>query len=404
MVVAESEVAEAESWAAAAEMNDQGGASLGHETLRGSISGPQIENDAAVEVVSGAAWRDRGNSPLLGDPAQCATLPPPRAISDVTLVMHTSSERLWMLPHICTRWGGPMVMVALRGPDSGMNGRSLLEATAGGSNCSLLRLEVGPPSELELGTAYPINWLRNQGIRCVATTHYLVADVDFWPSTELRQLIRQQLPGWTPSLKRALVLPNFQRSGHGCRNSADLRACRTAFDRGDVRMPATFEDLHDCLGKNDCSVFDSEFNALGQSSTDTAHWKRLEFGQLMRITCLQSERYEPFVVLSRSDETPIFDERFTGYGKNKVEFVVHLRYAGYMFEVLGRGFLVHFPHPKSHAKAKWLHTSAHVEVEHLYSEWRASLKRVYLNVSTQRTPICPKRQIVPQRIPTPEFI
>ena len=39
-----------------------------------------------------------------------------------------------------------------------------------------------------------------------------------------------------------------------------------------------------------------------------------------------------------------FDERFVGYGKNKVQLLVHLRRAGYAFDVLGGGFVVHFPH------------------------------------------------------------
>lgn len=43
--------------------------------------------------------------------------------------------------------------------------------------------------------------------------------------------------------------------------------------------------------------------------------------------------------------------------------LVHLRHAGYAFDVLGRGFLVHFPHPRSAAKHHWLHSSAHGKVD-----------------------------------------
>ena len=32
--------------------------------------------------------------------------------------------------------------------------------------------------------------------------------------------------------------------------------------------------------------------------------------------------------------TPLYDERFTGYGKNKIEHVTHLRWAGWRFAVL----------------------------------------------------------------------
>ena len=35
-------------------------------------------------------------------------------LTDVTLVTQASTERLWMVPYICTRWGGHMIVVSLR--------------------------------------------------------------------------------------------------------------------------------------------------------------------------------------------------------------------------------------------------------------------------------------------------
>lgn len=48
--------------------------------------------------------------PVLTDAAQCGEAPQDPSL-DVTLVMHASADRLWMLPEICDRWGGPMVAV-----------------------------------------------------------------------------------------------------------------------------------------------------------------------------------------------------------------------------------------------------------------------------------------------------
>ena len=48
-----------------------------------------------------------------------------------------------------------------------------------------------------------------------------------------------------------------------------------------------------------------------------------------------------------------YDERFTGYGKNKIELVMRLRASGWTFFVLPRAFAVHVPHPTSAAHAHW---------------------------------------------------
>ena len=59
--------------------------------------------------------------------------------------------------------------------------------------------------------------------------------------------------------------------------------------------------------------------------------------------------------------------------------------------MLGRGFLLHFPHPKSAAKDKWLHTSAHQKVERLYQTFESEVAAKYKGV-TQRTPLCEPRR------------
>lgn len=43
---------------------------------------------------------------------------------------------------------------------------------------------------------------------------------------------------------------------------------------------------------------------------------------------------------------PMFNEIFYNYGRNKVEWIEHLRYLGYKFAILVQGFGVDISHPR----------------------------------------------------------
>ena len=50
-----------------------------------------------------------------------------------------------------------------------------------------------------------------------------------------------------------------------------------------------------------------------------------------------------FVIVSKT-ALPQFDEDFVDYGYNKVQWLEHLRYMGYDFQILTNGFAVDIPH------------------------------------------------------------
>lgn len=54
-----------------------------------------------------------------------------------------------------------------------------------------------------------------------------------------------------------------------------------------------------------------------------------------------------YVMVRKCDSMPMFDERFVNYGYNKVQWLEHLRYVGYDFEILTNGFAVDIPHKRS---------------------------------------------------------
>ena len=55
------------------------------------------------------------------------------------------------------------------------------------------------------------------------------------------------------------------------------------------------------------------------------------------------KRYEPWGIVSRR-LMPWFDERFRGYGRNKIVFVAALNATGFSFVVDHRSYVVHRPH------------------------------------------------------------
>ena len=165
------------------------------------------------------------------------------------------------------------------------------------------------------------------------------------------------------------------------------------------------------IGK--CIVFQSQVNVDGHSTTNSNDWLKRKWydnnnnnnndennnndpasssSPFRSIPCFHTARYEPYVVLewcrphdddkvvldsnttvttrngdkknkkNGNDDmdrdrrlllppmAPNYDERFHGYGKNKIELISHLRKAGYRFVILPEGFLIHNPHPESFAR------------------------------------------------------
>ena len=69
---------------------------------------------------------------------------------------------------------------------------------------------------------------------------------------------------------------------------------------------------------------------------------------------------------------------------------MHLRHAGYTFEVLGGAFVLHFPHQRSDAKHHWLHSSAHAKVDRLFVTFTRELMKRYAD-TPPATPLCDRR-------------
>ena len=93
--------------------------------------------------------------------------------------------------------------------------------------------------------------------------------------------------------------------------------------------------------------------------------------------------------------TPPYDERFLGYGKNKIQHVAHLRRLGFGFAVFPNHFLIHVPHPRSKAKDAWTSSwSVHRGIDKLYDNF---LKELDSLPATPVVTICKKKKRMHRR-------
>jgi len=273
----------------------------------------------------------------------------------------------------------------------------------------------------EVSISYPVNMLRNKGLDLVTTSHVLMLDVDFIPSVRLAEHIRSVLLNSQDKdiLKNAIVVPAFERkeiSQQGLLNTHNTSGSFSSM----VSMPRTTQDLKACYDTKECIAFQSDVNWEGHFSTQSDTWIKNAVESddsdwsMRRIECFHSHRYEPYVVIpwcplkggkardegASHDETlstpelsvplsPYYDERFYGYGKNKIQLISHLRALGYMFHVLPRGFITHHPHPESKVKRTWNNNGKfdlHQKMDSLYPSFLNELATKYGGVSV--TPIC----------------
>jgi hypothetical protein len=292
---------------------------------------------------------------------------------DFTLAIQISWSRFWIMEHQCRRWGAHPLSLAVwieKYKQTNQNYAELVRVSLKKMGCSLhyITVSVLKSASAKQDQYYPVNRLRNVALSKVKSSHSITMDADFLVSPDLYQNLGVHRAVLAKNYKIALVVPAFEirskctpvesimcRKFHAQTapaNKQELLQLGQLFKSGNrtekQQIPGSTT-----VAKNSTLIplKITKFHA-GQSSTRYQTWAHQNANSLMPINSMHC-MYEPYLVVRYCRDTPPFQEAFTGYGKNKISWIWHLRGLGYQLFQVGSAFSVHVPHTKSSAYSKW---------------------------------------------------
>ncbi|XP_075282859.1 xylosyl- and glucuronyltransferase LARGE2 [Opisthocomus hoazin] len=240
--------------------------------------------------------------------------------TDVTLVAQLSMDRLQMLEAICKHWAGP-ISLALYMSDAEAQ-QFLRYAQA--SEVLSARRNVAYHIVYKEGQFYPINLLRNMALANAQTPYVFLTDIDFLPMYGLYDYLRnsiQQLE--LPQRKAALIVPAFETLHYR------------------LTFPKSKAELLSMLDMGSLYTFRYHVWPRGHAPTDYAKWRTAT----VPYRVAWQPDFEPYVVVRR--DCPKYDQRFVGFGWNKVSHIMELDAQEYELLVLPNAFMIHMPHAPS---------------------------------------------------------
>ncbi|GBG33599.1 LARGE xylosyl- and glucuronyltransferase 1 [Hondaea fermentalgiana] len=296
---------------------------------------------------------------VLGDLARSAQLP-----SDTTLCSHASADRIAILAVSIAQWqrvhngGASVASIALwNGPNTKDDAKTLIgklaEALAYEEvNMDLMRIEIQVRERRRVDEPYPINALRNLGLSAVETEFALLLDADLLPGGDFVRALQHGLQvanedELTGSMGVLHVLPAFEEN----RPSRGHSICRKA------ARATSKTSLNSLVRRGLVAPYKAVHQPRAHGATDVAQWLRDREEGARPYEVEAVAQYEPYVVVRIQDlgggggtgarHISLFDERFEGYGWNKVAMISELIRLGFRFLVLQEAWVVHCAHEKS---------------------------------------------------------
>ena len=275
----------------------------------------------------------------------------PRDDHETTMVTQLSLDRLRTFSTLIYQWDGP-ISISMYGTDFDAWKFSQFISTF---SVLIKRNNVAVHVVYKQGQFYPVNYLRNIALQAVKTPYVFLNDGDFMPVKTLFSYLKEmnQMLLKDAKVKTALVIPAFETS------------------KFKLKFPTSKEQLLQQIRLKTVTQFCVSCAHKTHAPTNYRTWYKAR--QPYRIEW--ASHFEPYVVV-RSNVVK-YDERFMGYGYNKVSQITELKAQGYKFIVVPNGFIIHMPHPPSIDKKIWEHKSFKACINSVWEEFNAELLKKY---------------------------
>lgn len=271
--------------------------------------------------------------------------------TDVTLVAQLSMDRLQMLEAICKHWEGPISLALYMSDAEAQQFLRYAQASEVLKN----RKNVGYHIVYKEGQFYPVNLVRNVALKNANTPYVFLTDVDFLPMYGLYDYLRKSVVQLDMAhAKKALVVPAFETL------------------RYRLSFPKSKAELLSMLDMGTLYTFRYHVWPKGHAPTNYAKWRTATTPYKVDW----EPDFEPYVVVRR--DCPEYDQRFVGFGWNKVSHIMELDAQEYDLMVLPNAFMIHMPHAPSFDISKFRSSSSYRNcLNTLKDEFHQDLSRKY---------------------------
>ncbi|XP_061740088.1 xylosyl- and glucuronyltransferase LARGE2s isoform X2 [Nerophis ophidion] len=271
--------------------------------------------------------------------------------NDVTLVAQLSMDRLQMLEAICKHWEGPISLALYMSDAEAQQFLRYAQASEVLKN----RNNVGYHIVYKEGQFYPVNLLRNVALKNANTPYVFLTDVDFLPMYGLYEYLRKSVVQLDMTgTRKALVVPAFETL------------------RYRLSFPKSKAELLSMLDMGTLYTFRYHVWPKGHAPSNYAKWRT----STTPYKVDWEPDFEPYVVVKR--DCPEYDQRFVGFGWNKVSHIIELDAQEYDLVVLPNAFMIHMPHAPSFDISKFRSSTSYRNcLNTLKDEFHQDLSRKY---------------------------